>query len=115
MSNKRILTLALTIVVAVVLLTVPVKRGAARTTLDAGMYCISLGHQRLECHFTVSGGTGVYTYQFTPQASRIAEPSGFAIVPCGPPYTHVMVYLLVTDSNGATGNAETVAFCGDAD
>ena len=114
MSHKRILALLLTIAF-VALLAVPVKRGEARTTLDVGLYCISLGHQRLECHFEVSGGTGVYTYQFSPQASRIAEDVGIAIVPCGPAYTLEYVTLNVTDSNSATGFASTYGWCGDAD
>ena len=114
MSNKRVPVLLLTLVV-LVLLSAPVKRGAARTTLDVGMYCISLGHQRLECHFEVSGGTGSYTYQFSPQATRIAEDVGIAIVPCAPVYSLEYVTLYVTDSNGATGNITTVGYCGDAD
>lgn len=113
MSNKRILALVLT-VVALVLLAAPFKRGSARTGLDVALYCISLGHQRLECHFDVSGGTGVYTYQFTPPASRIAEDIGLAIVPCAPAYTLEDVTLVVTDSAGATGSALTTTYCGDA-
>lgn len=112
MSNKRILALALTVVAFLV---VPVNRGTSRTTLDVGMYCISLGHQRLECHFEVSGGTGVYTYQFTPPASRVAADVGIAIVPCARAYSLQTVYLTVTDSSGATGSASATEYCGDAD
>ncbi|HEY9284804.1 MAG TPA: hypothetical protein VIP46_15210 [Pyrinomonadaceae bacterium] len=112
MSNKRILALALTVVA---FLFVPVNRGASRTTLNVGLYCISLGHQRLECHFEVSGGTGSYTYQFTPPASRVAADVGIAIVPCARAYSLQTVHLYVTDSNGATGSASTTEFCGDAD
>jgi hypothetical protein len=114
MSSKRILALVLTLVV-LVLLSAPVERGAARTGLDVNMYCISLGHQRLECHFEVTGGTAPFTYQFSPQASRVAEDIGMAIVPCGPAYTLEYVTLYVTDSNNATGNITTVGYCGDAD
>ena len=112
MSNKRILALVLTVVA---LLVVPVSRGTSRTTLSVGMYCISLGHQRLECHFEVSGGTGSYTYQFTPPASRVAADVGIAIVPCARAYSYQTVYLNVTDSAGATGSASTTEWCGDAD
>jgi hypothetical protein len=113
MSNKRILALVLTVVA---LLIVPINRGrATRTTLAVGLYCISLGHQRLECHFEVSGGTGSYTYQFTPPASRVAEDVGIAIVPCARAYSLQSVYLNVTDSNGETGSANTTTYCGDAD
>lgn len=114
MSNKRILVLVLTLVVFA-LLAAPIKRGKASTTLAVGLYCISLGHQRLECHFEVDGGTGIYSYQFTPQASRIAEDVGIAIVPCGPPDTLEYVTLYVTDSNNETGNASAWGYCGDAD
>jgi hypothetical protein len=114
MSHKRILALVLTIAFGV-LLAAPVKRGEARSGLAVGLYCISLGHQRLECHFEVSGGTGIYTYQFTPQATRIAEDVGIAIVPCAPAYSLEFVSLNVTDSNGATGYASTYGYCGDAD
>jgi hypothetical protein len=114
MSNKRILVLVLTLVVFA-LLTAPIKRSEAHTTLDVGLYCISLGHQRLECHFEVSGGTGIYSYQFSPQATRIAEDVGIAIVPCGPPCTLEYVTLYVTDSNNNTGNASAWGYCGDAD
>ena len=114
MSNKRILALLLT-VVALVRLAAPAERGAARTGLSVGLYCISLGHQRLECHFDVSGGTAPYTYQFTPPASRVAADVGIAIVPCARAYSLQTVYLTVTDSNGLTGSASTVEYCGDAD
>jgi hypothetical protein len=114
MSNKGILVLILA-AACIVALAVPVRRSEARTTLDVGLYCISLGHQRLECHFEVSGGTGVYTYQFSPQATRIAADVGIAIVPCGPVDTLEYVTLNVTDSNSATGFASTYGFCGDAD
>ena len=114
MSHRRILALVLTIAF-IALLAAPIKRSSARTGLDVGLYCISLGHQRLECHFEVSGGTGIYTYQFTPPASRIAEDVGIAIVPCAPAYSLEYVTLNVTDSNGATGFASTYGYCGDAD
>ena len=114
MSKKRVPVLLLTLV-ALVLLSAPVERGAARTTLAVGMYCISLGHQRLECHFEVGGGTAPYSYQFTPQATRIAEDVGIAIVPCAPVDCLEYVTLYVMDSNGATGSVTTTGFCGDAD
>jgi hypothetical protein len=114
MFNSRIRAVVLAVAV-VALLVVPGKPSAATTTLDVNMYCISLGHQRLECHFEVAGGTGVYTYQFTPPASRVAADIGVAIVPCARAYSLQTVYLTVTDSNGETGSASTTAYCGDAD
>ncbi|HEV2705342.1 MAG TPA: hypothetical protein VGV59_05430 [Pyrinomonadaceae bacterium] len=110
--RMRMLVLA---IVAIVLLVVPGNSGAAPTSLNVGLYCISLGHQRLECHFEVSGGTGVYTYRWTPPASRVAEDVGIAIIPCARAYSYQTVYLNVTDSSGATGSASTTTFCGDAD
>jgi hypothetical protein len=114
MFNRRVRALVLTVAV-IALLVVPGKFRAATTTLDVNMYCISLGHQRLECHFEVSGGTGVYTYQFTPRASRVAADVGIAIIPCARAYSLQTVYLTVTDSNGETGSASTTTYCGDAD
>lgn len=113
MSNRRILALTLTIAV-VALLAVTGNRGAAQPTLSVGMYCISLGHQRLECHFEVAGGTAPYTYQFTPQATRVAADVGIAIVPCAPLDSLETVTLVVTDSSSATGSDTTTAWCGDA-
>jgi hypothetical protein len=114
MSNKRILPFVLA-AAAVAILVVPGKSGAPRRTVDVGMYCISLGHQRLECHFEVTGGTAPYTYQFTPPASRIAEDVGIAIVPCARAYSLQTVYLTVTDSYGATGSIQDTHYCGDAE
>lgn len=115
MLNNLIRALALAVAVSI-LLAAPGKSDAAPPTgLDVGLYCISLGHQRLECHFEVNGGTGVYTYQWTPTPTRVALDVGIAIVPCARAYSFQTVYLNVTDSAGATGSASTTHFCGDAE
>src|ERR1041384_1384131 len=113
MLSNMIRALVLALAVAL-LLAVPGRTGAARTGLDVGLYCIALGHQRLECHFEVNGGTGVYTYQWTPTPNRVALDVGIAIVPCAQAYTNQTVTLNVTDRLGATGGASTTTYCGDA-
>jgi hypothetical protein len=114
MLNRLIRALVIAVAFAM-LLAAPGRSSAARTGLDVSMYCISLGHQRLECHFEVSGGTGVYTYQWTPTPSRVAYDVGIAIVPCARAYSMQTVYLNVTDSAGATGGISDTHFCGDAE
>jgi hypothetical protein len=112
MSNKRMLALVLAIAI-VVLLAVPMQRGAARTTIGVSLFCDSQGHQVLECFATVNGGTGSYTnYQWTP--TEFAGGGDYVLVHCGPVYHNQTVYLTVTDSNGATGSGSFVAYCGDA-
>jgi hypothetical protein len=49
------------IVVLIGLLGISSKSVAAPTLVAVGIYCISLGHQRLECHADVSGGTGGFS------------------------------------------------------
>ncbi len=105
MSNKRILALVLAIVG--VLLTLPVQRGAARTALSASPYCLYLGFIRFECHAEADGGTGSYTYQWTPTPTVGGE---IAIMPCANGYR--TVYLTVTDSCGATFSTSTKGYCG---
>jgi hypothetical protein len=104
---------AIVLIIAVAgLLGVPSKSDAARTTLAVGIYCISLGHSRLECHAEVSGGTGIYTYDWIPD--RTGGSDTIAIIPCVNGRLKT-VTLVVTDSNGGSGSDYTTAFCGDAD
>lgn len=113
MSNKRILALTLTIAF-VTLLAVPAERGAARTTLDVGISCTSIGFQRLECQAEVLGGTGTYTsYQWSPP-SYPGGATSHVIIRCSRPYAMQTVYLTVTDSAGNTGSGSTSHFCGGA-
>jgi hypothetical protein len=112
-STHGIRALVLTIV-AVGLLLIPGKSGTASPTpVAVGIYCISLGHQRLECHADVSGGTGVYTYQWS--RTPIAGSTDLVIVRCARAYSNQTVTLTVTDSGGATGSSTTTTFCGDAE
>jgi len=110
---KHHLIRALLITFAVGLLTVSGTRGSASTTVSVGLYCISLGHQRLECHADASGGTGSYTYQWSP--TPIIGSGDFVIVRCAQAYHNQSVIVTVTDSNGSSDTASTIAFCGDAD
>ncbi|HEV2708087.1 MAG TPA: hypothetical protein VGV59_19380 [Pyrinomonadaceae bacterium] len=114
MSNKRILALTLAAVVAV-LLTVPVKRGAAQTTLTVWLYCVSAGDQRLDCQAYPSGGSGTYVYYHwtpTPVGGYQGEP--YVFIPCARAYANQTASVTVTDSNGATASATKTTYCGDA-
>lgn len=113
MSHSRIRALALT-VAALGLLAVPTK-SAAPTPLNVWLYCISIGHQRLECQYEVTGGTGVYTYLWKPKPYAGGSiPSGTALVNCTRAYSYQTVTLTATDSSGATASATYTAYCGDA-
>lgn len=100
-------------VVAVGILVISGKSGAApRRTLSVGIYCISLGHQRLECSADASGGSGSYTYQWTP-TPIIGNQN--AIIRCARAYSYQTVSVTVTDSsNGATAGDSGSFYCGDA-
>lgn len=111
MSHKRILALVLS-VAAVGFLVVPVDRGAAKTTLDVGISCTSIGFQRLECYAEVLGGTGTYTnYQWSPP-SYPGGATEHVIIRCSRNYANQTVYLTVTDSAGNTGTGSTIHYCG---
>jgi hypothetical protein len=83
------------------------------STLSVSLYCISLGHGRFECQYSVSGGTGVYTYSWNPAPTFGGNGGGTAIVPCTA-YRNKTVTLTVTDSNGESGTASGTFYCGDA-
>jgi len=110
---------ALVLIIAVAaLLGVPRKSGAA-PSVAVGVYCLSLGHQRLECHATAGGGTAPYTFQWTPTQSVGGSTGGenqevIAIIPCQRAYITQAVSVTATDSNGATDTVSTACFCGDA-
>jgi hypothetical protein len=106
---------ALILIIAVGLMCVSGTRTKAAPTLAVGIYCISLGHARLECHADVSGGTGSYSYAWTPTPTQGGSGQDFVIVRCAAAYTNQGVSLTVTDSNGATGSDSTVHYCGNAE
>ena len=115
MSNKRIPALTLAAVAAAVLSAVPFMRGAAQTTLTVNLYCISAGHQRLDCQAYPSGGSGTYVYyHWTPTPVGGYQGGQYALIPCARAYANQTASVTVTDSNGATGSATRTAYCGDA-
>jgi hypothetical protein len=79
MRYKLILALALAFV-TLAPLTAPVKTVEARTGPTVGIYCYPLGRNRLECHADVSGGTGPYTYQWSP--TPLSGGGEIAIIAC---------------------------------
>jgi hypothetical protein len=114
MLKSRIRALVLT-VAAIGLLGVPAGSGAAPTSVTVGLYCLSIGHQRLECQYEITGGTGIYTNQWKPVPyAGGSGSSGTALVRCARAYSYQTVTLTATDSNGASGSASYTAFCGDA-
>lgn len=92
---------ALALIIAVVgLLATSVIPGAASTTLSVDLvYCSSLGGGSFECYATLSGGTGPYTYTWTP--TPVVNHGYYMTGNCtvGRPK---VVHLTVTDSTGAT-------------
>lgn len=114
MSHRRIRALVLA-VAALGLLAVPVDRGAARTSLTVGLYCISAGHQRLDCQAYPSGGSGTYVYyHWTPTPVGGYQGGPYVLIPCARAYANQTASVTVTDSNGATASTRATAFCGDA-
>lgn len=110
----RVLVLIIVLVAAVGFLGFSSRSSAAPTPVAVGIYCISLGHQRLECHADVSGGSGVYTtWQWVPTPT--AGSTDFVIVRCAQAYHNQTVSLTVTDSLGAQGSDQTTHYCGDAE
>jgi len=77
-------------------------------------FCYSLGHGRLECDYTISGGSGTVTTSWTPTPSfGGGATQTIAIIPCTP-YTNRTVSLTVSDTNGGSDFASMTAYCGDA-
>ena len=99
MPRKLILTTILALVALA--LPTPIRHSAAGTSLGVGVYCIYLGRNRNECHADVEGGTGTYTYQWSP--TPLAGGGEIAIIGC--PGTAIQtISVNVTDTNGNTGS-----------
>ena len=97
------LTLSVILALVALSLPIPIRPSAAvtNTSLAVGVYCIFLGRNRNECHADVSGGTGPYTYQWSP--TPLAGGGEIAIIGC--PGTAIQtISVTVTDSTGATGS-----------
>ena len=102
------LTLPITLVLVVLALSIAVRDSAAVSNLSVGFYCIHLGRNRDECHADVSGGTGTYTYQWSP--TPLSGGGEIAIIGC--PGTAVQtIGVTVTDSNGNTGSDSAPVQC----
>lgn len=115
MRNKLALALALTVAI-VVLLAVPVERGAARTGWSAQMSCTSAGYKLLECVGNPPGGAGYYYYDWTPNPLYNGDGNETVIIPCDWEYSSQMVHLTVTDlSTGETDSVTRVQWCRDED
>lgn len=78
------------------------------------LYCISLGHGRLECQYSISGGSGTVTTSWTPTPLfGGGATQQIAVIPCNP-YQNRTVTLTVTDTGGGYDQASTVGYCGNA-
>lgn len=97
------LTLLATLALIALALPTPVRPSAAKTSLAVGVYCLYLGRNRDECHADVDGGTGPYTYQWSPTPLAGGFGEGLAIIGC--PGTAIQtISVTVTDANGQTGS-----------
>jgi hypothetical protein len=114
MLNIRIRALVLA-VAALGLLAIPVNRGEARTALSVSLYCVSAGHQRLDCQAYAAGGSGTYVYyHWTPTPVAGYQGGPYVLIPCARAYANQTASVTVTDSNGATAGATKTTYCGDA-
>lgn len=107
----------LLVIIATVALALPTPgtSSAANTSLGVGYYCIHLGRNRDECHADVDGGTGPYTFQWSPTPLSGGGSNGIAIIGC--PGTAVQtISVTVTDANSDTGSfSSQVQCCGSCD
>src|ERR1041385_9493216 len=95
------LTLSIVLAVVALALPTPVRHSGAvkGPTFGVGVYCLYLGRNRDECHADVDGGTGPYTYQWSP--TPLSGGGEIAIIGC--PGTAVQtIGVTVTDANGST-------------
>ena len=105
---RKKLTLPITLVIVAFAIPIAVRDSAAVSNLSVGFYCIHLGRNRDECHADVSGGTGTYTYQWSP--TPLSGGGEIAIIGC--PGTAVQtIGVTVTDSNGNTGSDSAPVQC----
>jgi len=76
-------------------------------------FCYSIGHGRLECDYTISGGTAPYSYAWNPTPTTGGGDGGFAIISCVA-YRNKTVSMTVTDALGSSDSAGGTYYCGDA-
>lgn len=101
----RILVL---LIAVAALVAVPSKSGAAQTPLTIlSIDTIPLPGQ-LRCSADVTGGTGIYTYQWTP--TPVSGGGRNARFGCSG--KSIFISLTVTDSNGATDTYSSTFYCG---
>ncbi|WP_325310734.1 hypothetical protein [Longimicrobium sp.] len=93
----------------------PAPGAAATTPLSIDyFYCISLGHGRMECQAQASGGTGSYTFSFTPSTFYVSQSGGYVDWGsyCNP---YRVSSATVTVNDGTSSVTQSTSFyCGDA-
>jgi hypothetical protein len=86
---------------------------AAATTLTVGIAaCYSVGHGRVQCEADVEGGTGPYTFSWSPTPLSGGGGQGLAIIGC-PTGNYRTISVVVTDANSETANDSGYFYCGD--
>jgi hypothetical protein len=86
---------------------------AAATTLTVGIIdCIPLGHGRVQCEADAEGGTGPYTFSWSPTPLSGGGGQGLAIIGC-PIYNYRTISVVVTDANSETADDSGYFYCGD--
>jgi len=86
---------------------------ASATTLTVGIVgCYSIGHGRVQCEADVAGGTGPYTFSWTPTPLSGGGGGGLAIIGC-PALHYRTISVVVTDANSETANDSGYYYCGD--
>ncbi len=83
---------------------------AAATTLTVGIACYPLGHGRVQCEADAEGGTGPYTFSWSPTPS--SGGGELAVIGC-PAYHYRTISVVVTDANSETANDSGYFYCGD--
>jgi len=104
------LTLSVILALVALALPTPARHSAAKTSLGVGVYCLYLGRNRDECHADVDGGTGPYTFNWSPTPLAGGFSDGIAIIGC--PGTVIQtISVTVTDINGDTGSFSSQFQC----
>ena len=111
---KQIQAAALVFATAGLMGAAPAAEIGAVRSLSASVSCLPngaspAGYGTGSCVVSATGGTGIYSYAWEPEAERIS--GNRARIPCTlENYQNVIV--TVTDSNGATATATTTFYCG---
>ena len=110
-NTKRIRLIVVLILAFGLLSTSTARRTAAKPTptLVCDIQCYALGHGRMQCEAIVEGGTGSYSYAWTPTPTAGGE--AYMISNCTQ-WQYYNASVTVTDSGGATFTDSDTFYCG---